>query len=204
VYLLQLSLFFGVSQSADADEWSFIVLADWHGAERFAIFPGEITTNWYDNLDQIKNLKQTYGGDLIILPGDTNNGKWDTEEFAEKFEPKLTVKQRVLQAGRNCYGTMRNLFREAGYETILVAVGDHELGGNAWIPNTSKVEALNKFRLGFVKELNTDPATGEEMFTKPIGSVPSKPHGTPFRRTSYAHQHKSVLFITVDAFYKKP
>jgi len=196
-------MFFGVPHSADDGEWSFIVLADWHNAEGFAVDPGNKTTTFRRKYDQIQYIKQTYGGDLVVLPGDSNNGKWDTKAFAKKFKPNLTVQQRVLQAGKNCYGTMRKVFREAGYEKILMAVGDHELGGNAWAPNTSKTNAMGKYRAGFVEGFNRDPTTGEDMFTKPIGAAPSKPSNTRFKFTSYAHQHKNILFVTVDAFYTK-
>ena len=66
----------------------------------------------------------------MVLPGDSNVGKWDMKAFATKFRPELKISKRVLLAGRNCYGAMRAIFVEAGYDHILMAVGDHELGGN--------------------------------------------------------------------------
>jgi len=154
--------------------------------------------------NQVHHVKQSYGGELVVLPGDSANGKWDTEEFAKKFKPHIKVKNRVLQAGRNCYGTMRALFTDAGYEQILIAVGDHELGGNAWTPGTAKVKSVGKYRQGFMEGFNTEPETGRFLFRKAIGSAPSRPLNTPFQETSYAHQHRNVLFITLDAFLKMP
>ncbi len=48
---------------------------------------------------------------------------------------------------------------------------------------------------------------GNYKFTKPIGAstinpAPSRPYGTKHERTSYAHVHKNVLFISVDAFHQ--
>jgi len=203
LYLLQVSFYFGLPLNADEDKWSFIVLADWHNAEYFATNPGEDTENWRLRYEQIRNIKQTYGGDLVVLPGDSNSGRWDTKEFAKKYKPELTVNERILQAGRNCYGTMRNLFKKAGYDKILMAVGDHELGDNDWPLDSAKVQAIGQYRAAFVEGFNIDPATGEHMFTNPIGSAPSRPLETPYRSTSYAHQHKNVLIITVDAFHQK-
>ena len=35
-----------------------------------------------------------------------------------------------------------------------------------------------------------------------IGSVNARPIGTIYESTSFAHQHKNVLFVTVDVFMK--
>jgi len=176
-------------------------LADWHAAEPFARNPDNKTV-WNTLYDQIHYVKQTYSGDLVLLPGDSTTGKWDTEEFAKKVRPNLTVQQRVLRAGKNCYGTMRKLFIEAGYEQILMTVGDHELGGNSWRPNSTKVNSLDEYRQGFAEGFNKIPKTGVFRFRKPIGLAPSRPMNTPFQGTSYAYRHKNVLFITLDAFVK--
>ena len=77
----------------------------------------------------MKHLKETYGGDLVLIPGDTNSGKWYRPEFAEKLGDKsLTPKQAILRASHGCYGTLRRVFNEGGYQKLMVAIGDHELG----------------------------------------------------------------------------
>jgi len=190
------------SVTAEEEPWSFIVLADWHNAEPFARKPGNGTDPWNKLYDQIHYVKETYGGDLVVLPGDSNNGKWDTKEFAIKFESELEVRDRILQAGRNCYGTTKKLFKEAGYEHMLMAVGDHELGGNRWAPGSVKSDSLDVFRQGLYEGFNEEPTTGLFLFNKAIGSAPSRPMKTQFRQTSFAYQHKNVLFITLDAFLK--
>ena len=183
------------------DSWSFIVLADWHGAETFATKPGNTSKAWKNSLQTIKHIKENYGGDLVMLPGDSNNGKWDTESFIDIINPDFTAEEAVLQAGRNCYSTVKNLFNEGGYDRMLMAVGDHEIGGNAWQPQSSKMENLENYRLTFKEGFNTNPNTGQFLFNKPIGNAQSRPVGTPFETTSYAYQHNNALFITVDAFH---
>ena len=76
------------------------------------------------------NIRELYGGDLILLPGDTNEGRWHRPDWINKLIPGLTREEAVYTAGINyCYSTIRNLFQaSSGYEKILVAVGDHELG----------------------------------------------------------------------------
>ena len=122
-----------LTEHAGAEEvWSFITLADWHGAEEYARKPGIETKNWENKLGTLKYIKEIYGRDtsldLMLLPGDSNNGKWDIPEFINKLDPSLTPQEAVLQAGRNCYSTMKSLFSQGGFDTLLMAVGDHELG----------------------------------------------------------------------------
>ena len=82
--------------------WRFISLADTHFAEKFVLGYNE---NWFvDAVDRdlatLKFLKRNFGGELIIFPGDTNSGNWDTLEFRAKFNPNLTPDQVILQAGK--------------------------------------------------------------------------------------------------------
>lgn len=51
-------------------------------------------------------------------------------------------------------------------------------------------------------ELNRDE-DGKFLHSKSIGRIPSRPLNTPYENTSYAQQHKNVLFITVDCFHDK-
>jgi len=188
--------------------WSFIVLADWHKAEYFATDPSTNSQYYKETESQIKFVNQTYGGDFVLIPGDTNGalpgekggGKWDKEDFETIFEPELTVSNRVLKAGKNCYKSVKELFSRGGYDTIYVALGDHEVGGNSWgIANTRKINALTAYKTAFSKWYNND-ADKNFLFPERIGSVSSRPLGTEFADTSYAHQHKNMLTITVDAF----
>ena len=93
VLLLHLSAFL-FSVNAEEEQWSFIVLADWHAAEPFARNPDNKTV-WNILYDQIHYVNQAYSGDLVLLPGDSTTGKWDNEEFAKKYikiiRPNLTV-----------------------------------------------------------------------------------------------------------------
>ena len=180
--------------------WSFIVLADWHGGEKFAKVPGAQSEIWQKHLETIRYIKQTLGGDLVLFPGDTQTGKWDTEEFINSFDPSLEPEESVLTAGKNCYRTIRNLFEEGGYPDVLIAIGDHELGGNAWSPSSIKVRSLPQFRQGFIDEFNKD-MDGNFRFRESIGNASARPLGTTFQETSFAYRHKNALFITIDAFH---
>ncbi|GFH44387.1 hypothetical protein CTEN210_00861 [Chaetoceros tenuissimus] len=200
IHHLLLLLLLPLSAIAE-EEWSFITLADWHGAESFAVDPSTSSINYQNHLSTISYVKQNYGGDLIILPGDTNNGKWDRQQFRDKLDPNggMTEQQVILQAGRNCYSTMKNLFTESGFENMLVALGDHEIGGNAWQRDSLKVNSLSLFRQGFVEGFNLN-ANGDFIYGDLFGTVDARPFGTDFEQTSFVHRHKNALFVTVDAF----
>jgi len=96
---------------APVTPWSFIVLADWHKAEYFATEPSRKTEYYIETKNQIRFVNQTYGGDFVLMPGDTNGalpaekggGKWDKEEFEKIFKPHLSVQKRIKKAGKNCY-----------------------------------------------------------------------------------------------------
>jgi len=204
-----LFLFVSSNNVRAENPWSFIVLADWHGAEFFALYPGPNSKTYRQHLLQLDHIHTTLGGDLVMMPGDTNTGKWHTTEFSDKIINKtndtvLGLEETVLRAGRNCYGTVIDLFANAGYEKILVAIGDHELGGNAWRPtkNNEKNRLQPQFRQSFSNEFNKNSSTQDFLFQESIGKATSSPEGTPYNDTSYAHRHKNVLFITINAFAK--
>jgi len=199
-----------VPTSTPVDPWSFIVLADWHKAEYFATQPRSDTTYYKETYDQIKYIKENYGGDLIASPGDFNGalpaekggGTWHTKNFAAGFKPKYSIRRRVKKAGDNCYSAVREIFLKAGYPLLFVAVGDHEIGGNSWgKAERRKLKVQDIFLSSFAKWYNKDYTTSKlPTLREQIGPVFSRPLGTQFENTTYAYQHKNVLFVTVDAF----
>lgn len=122
-----------LKRSQGEDPWSFIVLADPHIAETFASH--DETHEWHQNsfaahLETVTKIKQDYGGDLLLIPGDTNSGKWYQPSFAKDklHDASLTPAEAVAIASRGCYGTLKTLFSQGGYDNLMVAIGDHEIG----------------------------------------------------------------------------
>jgi hypothetical protein len=198
-----LAAFTLVQGTARADEpWRFLTLADWHIAEVY------VHPNRYPEMEEeisasLRMLKANYGGEFVMLPGDSNKGHWDTPAFIRSFEPGLTPAESILQAGELCYTGMVDAFKEAGYTRLLMAVGDHELGDNPWPPGTAVSECQPQFRRAFANVFNIDPDNGEFIYGRPIGEASSRPLGTPYEATSYAYQHRNVLFVTVDVFHQE-
>jgi len=110
--------------------WRFISLADLHVAEKYVFDRNELQQ---DNDVKIVNfLKKNYGGDFVMITGDTNAGYWDKgslrESLSEYIGEELTHEDAVLQAGNRCYSGLYSSFREGGYWNMLMAFGDHEGG----------------------------------------------------------------------------
>ena len=55
-----------------------------------------------------------------------------------------------------------------------------------------------EFRHTFGRNFNFEYENGAFLYQKSIGNASSRPFGTIFEETSYAYQHKNVLFIMAD------
>ena len=115
------------------DFWRFIVLSDWHSAEKY-VFSQNVNDITQDE-KVISYLSNNYGGEFVLIPGDTNSGGWTRDSFKERFlgatgEKYMSPQEIVLAAGSRCYGGMLRTFRVAGYAQVLLAHGDHEAGDN--------------------------------------------------------------------------
>jgi len=191
------------------EPWRFISLADWHWAEKYIMGDRyeEHKTAVDENIATLKWMKQKHGGDLIILPGDSNSGHWDTPKFIKKFNRKLTAKESILQAGKLCYAGMIDTFEQGGYSNLLMAVGDHEVGDNPWPVGSDVSKYQAEFRESFANAFNySTGSTFDEpafKYSQKIGSANSRPLGTIYQDTSYAYQHKNALFVTMDVFHQE-
>jgi hypothetical protein len=191
-------------KQANETSWNFLVIADPHFAERFAVEPGTSSDRYKMFYDTLSYIHKTYEGDLILIPGDTNGGRWDTDSYRNKhYYPGMNKKKIVEIAGKNCFSTIRTLFENAGWKKIFIAIGDHEIGDNDWLPGSDKVNLLPTFRKAFVDAMYRDYDTGYYMYLKKIGNAPSTPWGSDFQYTSFSYVHKNVLFITIDEFVLK-
>jgi len=102
-----------MQSTARAEEpWRFITLADWHMAEIY-VQSGKFPAVGAQNVDSLKMLKTNYGGELVMLPGDSNGGHWDTEKFIKRFNPELTPAiaeyQKAIQINPNFAQARHNL-----------------------------------------------------------------------------------------------
>ena len=129
--------------AAAFDPWSFVVLADWHGAESFATKPDASQSESYIAAREIfRKMMASHKPDMILLPGDTQTGHWYERPFRKYLEKRmslsnLSVNDTIAIAAENTYSTSRQLFSDSGFEKVLLAFGDHELGKHFYsIPNS--------------------------------------------------------------------
>ncbi len=202
------SLIAAQAQTGSADEgtsWRFITLADWHSAEKYIFADrnkGFQTAN-EENIATLKWMKQQFAGELIMLPGDSNGGHWDTPGFIKKFNPELSAEQSILQAGELCYTGMVDTFKKGGYDKLLMAIGDHEVGDDPWPVGSDVSRYQPQFRKAFAEVFNFFPDGSSFKYNKKVGTADPRPLGTRYEDTSYAYQHKNVLFVTMDVFHQE-
>jgi len=166
---------FTTSSFAEVDRsetWRWINLADWHSAEKYVQVwktsaKGMKTRGWgekgyaslevYENAMRSRNvalisrIKKDYGGELMVIPRDTQAGHWERPEFRASMRsvyPGLSDVAIVIQASHLRYGGVCNAFTKAGYDTMLVAVGDHEIGDSPWRVNSDFAQMVSFFRAG--------------------------------------------------------
>lgn len=110
--------------------WRMLVFADWHLGEKYVF--SENQDQITSDVEIIQYLKENYQGEILMIPGDTNAGFWDTDEFYSKMivflGKNISREQAVLEAGNRCYSGLLSSFRFGGYPNVLAAIGDHELG----------------------------------------------------------------------------
>ena len=90
---------------------------------------------------------------------------------------------------------MIQAFKEGGYSTLLMAVGDHEMGDNPWPAGSAVARCQPQFREAFAKEFNVNPDGGRFLYEKKIGKAASRPLGTPYENTSYAYRRICQAYI---------
>ncbi len=192
---------------AGAEEpWRFLLLSDWHWAEKYtqtANSPSWLAEAVDTDVAAVRMLKTSYGGELILMPGDSNTGHWERSGFIKNNFPGATPQEAILQAGKLCYGGMIDSFKKGGYSKLIMAVGDHEVGDNPWPAGSAVARCQPQFREAFAQAFNTNPDGGGFLYDQPIGKAVSRPLGTKYENTSYAVRHKNVLFVTVDAFHQE-
>ena len=116
ITLLLLALSFASAQ-AITPPWSFIVIADWHGVEDFAL--GDIPEDYYlQQKDQLQRIKSTFQGDFVALVGDMVDGEWYRQQWIDKFMPRKSPQKSVYDASVNCFTSIKKIFNEVGHDFV--------------------------------------------------------------------------------------
>ena len=138
----------------------------------------------------------SYEPEAFLVAGDLMNGHWFRPWVLDMFDPQGQDYGTVVdRAAEIYYGWFLHLFHSNGIDTVIAAVGDHDVGDNDWNVGGRKSKHVITMRKAFGRTM-VEPLNIPDQ----IGSVPSRPLGTDYESTSYAYQLKNVLFVTLDVF----
>ncbi|OXU15431.1 LamG-like jellyroll fold domain-containing protein [Sedimentisphaera salicampi] len=147
--------------------------------------------------DRISQMA-AHNPEAVLIPGDLGSYHFDSDWAKTVFAPGGTDKQTVQNACEIYNGQWYYRFASQ-MPLVLIAVGDHEIGDNNWTVGKPISYLVDDFRLSLAQTFNMDES-GNFRFDEKIGSVSSRPLGTPYENTSYAKQVRNALFISVDVF----
>lgn len=207
VYSILLLLFLAISTTAQTnfEKWRFINIPDYHNSEGLSVEIDELRQQRIEEQQRgFESMFEKHGGELITIPGDIVSGHWYRKKFLKKFKsvPKFTnysTSEVVSEACKRSFEGLHQIIYDAGYQNLLVAVGDHEIGDNPWQKGSEVVKHIPTFRKEFATVFTQDK-NGNSRFTKNIGAASPRPIGTIYEHTSNAYQHKNILFVTLDMF----
>merc|ERR1719491_391757 len=150
------------------------------------------TDKYQNQLVVLKHIYKNYGGELVLSPGDiASYGGISYEFMKEKLNlGNITNQKAVYKSHLNCFQSSKELFREAGYDNLLVTVGDHELGDNSGFrPNEphSKVDTFLQAREAFGDGFNRNKDNEFTFDQHWFNETKSRPVETDYANTSFAY-----------------
>jgi hypothetical protein len=138
--------------------------------------------------------------EATLIAGDLVNGLWpqNPEDLKLLFGDASTSLQQDLATAASVYGAwQRKLWSMNGVDTLLAAVGDHEIGNNYWRVDTPRAANVGVMKRAF-GETHVDPL-GLPATWNGVSSF--GPDGVgEYDEGSYVKQIRNVLVLTVDVF----
>ena len=197
--------------SARGDNVSFLVIADLHSMSNFAFEKYANNPSRIKNFNSLKaileNIRDNYmknETDIVVAPGDVVSfGSMKTYEKFTSGTGLLDENEAVYAAAIESYRKTNELYEEAGFNTYIPCIGDHEIGGNeAWTVSgpRSKLSSVSTFRQGWI-DMHMKNEDGTFKFNDDALGVASRPpDSSGFQGTSFMYRRNNVMFISVDVF----
>ncbi len=178
--------------------WSFVSAPDWH-LGKYELHPPLKAGVLELQRNTLQDMKR-HNPELLLIDGDLVSGPWVGQEWIDRFAPGGSQEEAIINVCKVAYGNLKQRFEENGFNNILVAIGDHEIGEDSnWKPGNEISHLLPVYRDAFQRIWNRDKQ-GHFKYSQSIGSAESRPIGTPWENTSFAYKHRNVLFVTIDIF----
>ncbi len=181
----------------DADYPSNIIqAAGWAGVNN------DYNTNMASAYNTLLTEMHTNAGgspEAFVVAGDLISGRWNSNatrraETVAMFAPGGTQTQAVQNATDVYFTWYRELFRQNGFDTVVAALGDHDVGDNDWATGSIQSQQVITMKEGFGRNM-------VDVLGLPaqINGVNSRAPGD-YQYGSFAKQINNVMFLTVDVF----
>ena len=210
-----LIILIGTVFTLPANAWTFISSPDWFNqdvADLSGATPGIPEAEGWDNgvsqglngispqmlsvYDFMIGEMNTYSPELFLVAGDLINGRWFNAFTLDMFDPDTRSRTTAIENAADIYYPWyRLLFARHGINTVIGALGDHELGDDDWPAGSEKAINLNVMKQAFGRNMVDTLGLPAQM-----NGADARPYGTPFEDGSYAYQHNNLLVIAVDVF----
>ena len=148
----------------------------------------------------IQEMVTNAGGspEAFVAAGDLTNGRWFNTDTLNMFDPGGTNFGKLNNAADVYFSWYRELFRQNGIDTVIGAIGDHDIGDNDWSTGSTKANHVDTMKVAFgrnmVDPLNLPATWNGVSSTAPQNGVSEYDEG------SFIKQINNVLFVTVDIF----
>lgn len=144
--------------------------------------------------------------ELALIAGDLVGGRWahNRSELQRLFGTNnSTVEQELQSAADSYYSWIRTLFAESGIDTVVAAIGDHDIGDNPWRTRT-RAAAVDPMKTNFgrnmVNPIFSNLSNQDAAANNPWSNVRFGPAAGNYDEGSFVYQQNNVLFVTVDVF----
>ncbi len=197
-------LFLTAFAYADEQTWVFTSIPDFVNTDLGTLvgYPGypdgyndSTTAGFEATLAFYLDALAAENSELVLVAGDLVEGEWHRDSTGRYifgyYGTHAERQTSLVNAADLYYSQWVDRFTSRGL-TPYACVGDHELGDNNWGAGSNRARLVPDFKDAFAKYFTKD-SNGVHKFS-------SRPVGTPYEDTSYAFQHKNVLFITIDVF----
>ncbi|MCG8425439.1 MAG: hypothetical protein MJE77_46775 [Proteobacteria bacterium] len=142
------------------------------------------------------------GGDpkAFLVAGDLLNGRWpqNGRGLQEMFGGANTA-DAIHNAADVYYGWYLELLRQNGFDTVLAAIGDHDIGDNSWKVRSNKADQVDTMKRAFGRMM-VDPLALPATWNGISSTAPQVSARSEYDEGSYLKQINNVLFVTLDVF----
>ena len=160
----------------------------------------------------IREMVENAGGSpkAFLSAGDLINGRWAwsngrIKQMRKTFTPegKGAGPQAIDNAAATYYAWYLELFRQNGIETVIGAIGDHDIGDNDWPAKSPRANYVDDMKIAFGKYMVDQLEVGSELdkqYWENVTPRGPKNDKSDYYSGSFVKQVENVLFVTLDMF----